>query len=145
MVTKRKNPAAVALGRRGGSANTPAQRAQRQAAAQFAGRPRRVCVDCGQPVVGGHQDRRLDETCGPVRHGWRWQQGSAPANGNGAGGVSAVGDGRALDALCGFLEAVGDDGLIPWHAVADYVRASGRTLADRPVPAPATPKARTRR
>jgi hypothetical protein len=43
-----------------------------QTNAQLAGRPRRICTTCGEPVVGGHVDRRLDLTCGA--HGWRWQQ-----------------------------------------------------------------------
>lgn len=72
MTTKRKNPAAQALGRLGGAAGTPAQHAARKQNAQKAGRPGRVCTTCGHPVVGGHVDRRLDETCGA--HGWRWQR-----------------------------------------------------------------------
>lgn len=71
----RKNPAAQALGRLGGAARTPAQNAARKQNAQRAGRPKRVCTTCGNPVVGGHVDRRLDETCGA--HGWRWQQRNA--------------------------------------------------------------------
>jgi len=61
-MTPRKNPAAVALGRRGGRANTAAQQAARKANAQFGklgGRPhtrhkdvtiegRRVCRLCGR-------------------------------------------------------------------------------------------------
>jgi len=39
--------------------------------AQRAGRPRRVCVHCGERVYGGHVDRALDTTCGA--HAWRWQ------------------------------------------------------------------------
>jgi hypothetical protein len=65
-----ENPAA-ALGRLGGLANTPKQRRARKQNAQKAGRPRRVCTHCGEPVIGGHQDRALDESCGA--HGWRWQ------------------------------------------------------------------------
>src|SRR5262245_36654798 len=64
--------AAQALGRLGGSANTEAQNAARAKNAQSAGRPKRVCRFCGEPVLGGHRDRRLDETCGA--HGWRWLQ-----------------------------------------------------------------------
>jgi hypothetical protein len=72
-MTPRKNPNAMALGRRGGKAGTPAQnQARRQNAQRGGGRPGRVCTTCGEPVVGGHVDRRLDETCG--EHGWRWQQ-----------------------------------------------------------------------
>jgi hypothetical protein len=70
--TPTKNPAAQALGALGGAANTPAQRRQRREAAKKAGRPRRVCVKCRQPVVGGHADRSLDESCGA--HGWRWER-----------------------------------------------------------------------
>jgi len=69
-----KNKAAQALGRLGGAANTPAQQRARRRNAQFAGRPRRVCTSCGEPVAGGHVDRRLDDVCG--QHGWRWQQGA---------------------------------------------------------------------
>lgn len=68
-----KNASAVALGRLGGSRNTPAQHAARVANAQFAGRPRRVCADCGEPVRGFHLDRALDETC-RSRAAWRWQK-----------------------------------------------------------------------
>ena len=72
--TPRKNPAAQALGRLGGSANTPAQNLARAANAQHAGRPRRVCTTCGEPVQGGgvHKDRTLDTTC-PGR-AFRWQK-----------------------------------------------------------------------
>lgn len=72
--TRKKNPAAVALGKRGGAAKTPKQNAARKQNAQLAGRPRRVCLHCGAPVVGGHVNRLLDQpsVCGP--HGWRWQQ-----------------------------------------------------------------------
>src|SRR5215831_11639496 len=68
----KKNAAAVALGRLGGAAGTRAQNRARKKNAQLAGRPRRICTTCGEPVAGGHVDRRLDETCGA--HGWRWQQ-----------------------------------------------------------------------
>lgn len=71
-----KNKAAQALGRLGGGANTAAQQRARKRNAQLAGRPRRVCVRCGEPVVGGHADRSLDDECG--QHGWRWQQGANP-------------------------------------------------------------------
>ena len=67
------NPAAVSLGRLGGQAGTPAQDAARARNAQHAGRPGRVCTKCGEPVVGGHQNRMLDLTCGA--HGWKWRQG----------------------------------------------------------------------
>ena len=73
---RKKNPAAIALGRLGGSANTKAQNRARKANAQFAGRPRRICVHCGEPVLGGHVDRTRDATCGA--HGWRWQKQSEP-------------------------------------------------------------------
>jgi len=68
----KKNPAAQALGRLGGQANTKAQNRARKQNAQQAGRPRRICTHCGEPVVGGHADRALDDTCG--RHGWRWER-----------------------------------------------------------------------
>jgi hypothetical protein len=66
--------AAQALGRLGGQANTPAQNAARARNARLAGRPRRVCTTCLQPVVGGgvHKDRTLDEVC--IGRDWRWQK-----------------------------------------------------------------------
>lgn len=64
--------AAQTLGRLGGKANTKAQNRARKQNAQLAGRPRRVCTHCSEPVVGGHADRALDDTCG--RHGWRWER-----------------------------------------------------------------------
>lgn len=70
--TPRKNRAAQLLGRKGGSANTVAQHRARQENAQLAGRPRRVCSHCGEPVRGGHVDKRQDATCG--EHGWKWQK-----------------------------------------------------------------------
>jgi len=68
----RKNPAAQALGRLGGRAGTKAQNRARKANAQLAGRPRRICTHCGEPVRGGHADRSLDDSCGA--HGWRWER-----------------------------------------------------------------------
>jgi len=67
-----KNKQAVALGRLGGLANTPAQRQARKKNAKFAGRPGRVCKHCGEPVKGGHVDTKLDKSCG--EHGWRWKK-----------------------------------------------------------------------
>jgi hypothetical protein len=75
--TPKKNPAAQALGRLGGMANTKAQNRARKRNAKFAGRPGRVCVVCGEPVRGGHEDKRLDESCG--HHGWRWSRGDDAA------------------------------------------------------------------
>lgn len=72
--TPHKNPAAQALGRLGGQANTKAQNRARKANAQKGGRPRRVCTDCGEPVVGAHKDRALNATC-PGRS-WHWQKSS---------------------------------------------------------------------
>jgi hypothetical protein len=69
---KKKNAAAQALGRLGGSAGSVAQNRARKANAQFAGRPRRVCNHCGEPIVGGHANKALDLTCGA--HGWHWQK-----------------------------------------------------------------------
>lgn len=87
MATKKSSPsrrhpparirAARLLGKAGGRANTHKQRAARKRGPKFGGRPRRVCIHCGHAVEGGHVDRRRDETCGA--HGWRWQQGDAPA------------------------------------------------------------------
>ena len=72
---KARSEAAALMGRKGGAANTEAQQRAREQNAKRAGRPRRVCLHCGEPVVGGHVDRGLDDTCG--QHGWRWQQRSA--------------------------------------------------------------------
>jgi hypothetical protein len=66
-----KNPAAQQLGTLGGSRNTPAQVAARLANAKLAGRPRRVCTVCGEPVYGGHKRRSLDRSCGGTA--WEWQ------------------------------------------------------------------------
>jgi len=68
-----KNPAAQALGRLGGSAGTAAQRAAARRNGKKGGRPGRICTSCGKPVKGGHEDRRLDDSCGA--HGWRWSNG----------------------------------------------------------------------
>ena len=67
-----KNAAAQALGRLGGAAGTSAQQRAREANSQLGGQPGRVCVFCGEPVIGGHDDRDLDESCGA--HGWRWKR-----------------------------------------------------------------------
>jgi len=64
--------AARQLGRLGGLANTEAQQRARQKNAQRAGRPRRVCIYCGEPVKGGHADPKRDKTCGA--HGWCWHR-----------------------------------------------------------------------
>jgi hypothetical protein len=63
---------AAAMGRRGGSANSPAQQAARAKNSKSAGRPRRVCTACGEPVHGGHKKAKLNKTC----HGrtWEWQK-----------------------------------------------------------------------
>jgi hypothetical protein len=66
-----KAAAAAVLGRLGGLANTAKQKRARKQNAKWAGRPSRVCAHCGEPVIGGHKDRALDESCGA--HGWRWQ------------------------------------------------------------------------
>ncbi len=66
--------AATALGRLGGSANTDAQNAARKQNAQRAGRPRRICTTCGEPVAGGgvHKNRALDTRCNG--RDWTWQK-----------------------------------------------------------------------
>lgn len=121
--SKRKNRMAQELGRRGGAANTPAQHAARQRNALRAGRPRRVCDTCGEAVVGGHADRRLDLQCG--QHGWRWERAGvrvpAPANP----------DRTALDAIARRLsgQAWNADTLT---AIADLVRLTGRIIAEVP-------------
>lgn len=80
-VTTKKKPtnnvaatqsAAQLLGSRGGLANTRAQNRARARNAKLAGRPRRICAVCHEPVRGGHFDPERDETCG--KHGWRWQK-----------------------------------------------------------------------
>ena len=60
------------MGRLGGSAGTEAQNEARRLNAQRAGRPRRVCIYCGEAVRSGHVKARLDKACGA--HGWRWQK-----------------------------------------------------------------------
>ena len=67
-----KNPHAQALGRLGGSQNTPAQVKARLKNAKRAGRPGRVCIHCGEPVRGGHQDPKLDATC--HARAWTWAE-----------------------------------------------------------------------
>jgi hypothetical protein len=74
--TTQTTTAAMRLGRLGGKAGTSKQNAARKRNAQRAGRPRRVCITCNEPVVGGHVDRRLDASCGA--HGWRWQRRDDP-------------------------------------------------------------------
>lgn len=56
----RKNPAAVALGRRGGKANTAAQLEQRRAAAVNGGRPRveLPCIRCAALTIERDASRR---------------------------------------------------------------------------------------
>ena len=70
--TNAKNPAAQALGRLGGVKNTPAQVKARARNAKFAGRPRRICVTCGEPVHGGHKDQRQNVRCAGTT--WKWQK-----------------------------------------------------------------------
>jgi len=70
--------AARTLGSLGGRAGTTKQNEARKINAQRAGRPRRVCAVCNEPVVGGHVDRRLDASCGA--HGWRWQRRDDPVD-----------------------------------------------------------------
>lgn len=68
----KKNPAAVQLGRLGGIAGTAAQNAARAANAKLAGRPRRICDHCGEPVRAGHVDRDQDTVC--TNPGWHWER-----------------------------------------------------------------------
>ena len=70
---KRKDttPTAATMGRRGGSANTAKQQAARAKNAKAAGRPRRVCTECGEPVHGGHKKAKLNTTC--EGRTWTWQ------------------------------------------------------------------------
>jgi hypothetical protein len=98
-----ESPAAI-LGRLGGQANTAKQNAARRKNAKLAGRPRRVCKLCHQPVLGGHVDRALDATCGA--HGWVWQQG-APGKSN---PVVATSDRKALITVRDTLDQVADAG-----------------------------------
>ena len=67
-----KNPAAVALGRLGGARNTPKQVKARAKNSKLAGRPGRVCADCGKAVYGGHKDVKQNAKCDG--HTWEWQQ-----------------------------------------------------------------------
>jgi hypothetical protein len=121
---RKKNRTAQRLGRLGGQANTPAQQAARRRNAQRAGRPRRVCETCGEPVVGGHADRRLDRQCG--QHGWRWERGGTrlptPANP----------DRTALDAIARHLSTPALTDIVgaidTLTAIADLVRLTGRTV-----------------
>lgn len=116
-----KNKAAQALGRLGGSANTKAQQRARKRNAKLAGRPGRVCATCYQPVLGGHVDRALDDTCG--RHGWTWMRAGkrhpAPPNP----------EREALDQLAAAMSGQ------EWNAdlcdtIAGILRATGRTIAE---------------
>lgn len=116
-----KNPAAQALGRLGGAKNTPAQQRARKRNAQKAGRPRRVCTKCAQPVIGGHADRALDATCGA--HGWRWERAGvdhpAPVNRERA----------ALDAIADVLAVAVERNIEPsFDALARIVRNTGRKI-----------------
>jgi len=67
-----KNPAAQALGRLGGAKNSPKQVKARLKNAKLAGRPGRVCADCGLPVYGGHKDAKQNARCTSQR--WEWRQ-----------------------------------------------------------------------
>lgn len=116
-----KNPAAQILGRLGGMANTPAQQRARQRNAQKAGRPGRVCVHCGQPVIGGHADRNLDASCGA--HGWRWERAGVrhPA--------PLSDERRALDAIAKVLAVAAARGTDPsFEAIARAIRSTGRAV-----------------
>jgi len=68
----KKNKAAQALGRLGGSRNTPAQVKARADNAKLAGRPGRVCAHCGEPVYGGHKNSKQNKRCDS--HTWEWQK-----------------------------------------------------------------------
>jgi len=59
------------MGRLGGSRNTDAQKAARAANAKLAGRPRRICTTCGQPVHGGH--KRTEQNIKCDGRTWAWQ------------------------------------------------------------------------
>ena len=104
MVTRKRVTTKVAaarlLGRLGGTANTSKQNAARKRNAQRAGRPRRVCIHCDEPVVGGHVDRRLDTSCGA--HGWRWQRRDDPA----PDPIDLVDMGRMTVALMTLIDAL---------------------------------------
>lgn len=66
-----KNQAAQALGALGGARNTEAQKKARLQNAKLAGRPRRVCTECGEPVYGGHKDTKKNVRC--HSRTWEWQ------------------------------------------------------------------------
>lgn len=115
------NAAASALGRRGGKANTKAQNAARKANAQKAGRPKRVCKHCGQPVLGGHVDRSLDTSCGA--HGWRWERAGQhhpmPENK----------DAVALDVIAASFPVIDAEVFVEW--LAEQLRATGREVKSK--------------
>jgi hypothetical protein len=116
-----KNKAAQALGRLGGSANTKAQQRARKRNAKLAGRPGRVCSKCFQPVLGGHVDRRLDDSCG--RHGWMWMRAGkrhpAPPNP----------EREALDAMAAAMSGRAWDADV-CDTIAGILRGTGRTIAE---------------
>jgi len=68
----KKNPAAQALGRLGGSRNTQAQKDARAANSKLAGRPGRICAHCGLAVYGGHKDAKQNKRCDGRT--WEWQK-----------------------------------------------------------------------
>lgn len=109
----------VRAARLGGRANTPAQNRARALNAQKAGRPKRVCKKCRQPVLGGHVDRTLDTTCGA--HGWQWEQAGkrhpAPPN------LEA----QALDAIAAALNDPSLPNVLEFIRTA--VRDSGRAVS----------------
>jgi hypothetical protein len=111
-----KNAAAVALGRLGGGRNTAAQQQARRQNAQRGGRPKRVCLHCGEPVSGGHVDRALDDTCG--QHGWRWQQGED-------GAPTATGATALLDAIAKVVRQR-DLPRTRLRLIAELLRSGGR-------------------
>jgi hypothetical protein len=117
----KKNPAARALGRLGGLANTAKQNRARARNAKKAGRPGRVCVKCAKPVLGGHVDRALDDSCG--QHGWRWERAGVSV-------AAPVGPERkALDAIAAALTGVEWDA-DTCAAVAAILRGTGRVVSE---------------
>lgn len=67
-----KPPTAQTMGRLGGARNTEAQVTARLRNLKRAGRPRRICTECGTGVFGGHKDRKMDDRC--EGRTWTWQK-----------------------------------------------------------------------
>lgn len=119
---KRQAPSHAEISRRGGAARTTAQNDARRRNAQLAGRPKRVCIHCGEGVRGGHVDQSLDTTCGA--HGWRWRKPHELAS------PSSPSADQVLDALAFTIrasKATSPDSAI-LQTIIEAVRATGRAV-----------------